>query len=64
VRTLKKPAWDSAPQVRCTCSMHGLKEQNTPSGRRHLAADSTACSRRELEVARLYVEAGGEWWTR
>ena len=27
-----------------TCSMQGLKEQKTPSGRRQLAADSTTCS--------------------
>ena len=33
-----------ASQVRCTCSMQGLKAQKTPSGRRHASADLTTCA--------------------
>ncbi len=32
-----------ASQVRCTCSMQGLKAQKMPSGRRHASADLTTC---------------------
>ena len=34
----------SASQVRCTCSMQGLKAQKTPSGRRHASADLATCA--------------------
>jgi hypothetical protein len=47
-RTAKKPCSSNAAHVRCTCSIQGLKEQNTPSGRRHWAADATACTRNAL----------------
>ena len=33
-----------ASQVRCTCSMQGLKAQKMPSGRRHASADFTTCT--------------------
>jgi hypothetical protein len=34
----------SAAHVRCTWSMQGLKEQNTPSGLKQAAADATTYS--------------------
>ena len=44
VRGAVKPQEASASQVRCTCSMQGLKAQKTPSGRRHASADLTTCT--------------------
>ena len=44
VRGAVKAQAASASQVRCTCSMQGLKEQNTPSGRRHASADLATCN--------------------
>ena len=44
VRGAVKEQAASASQVRCTCSMQGLKEQNTPSGRRHASADLPTCN--------------------
>jgi len=55
-RTAKKPCSSNAAHVRCTCSMQGLKEQNTPSGRRHWAAEATACMKHAL-CNLLYMSA-------
>ena len=43
VRGAVKAQEASASQVRCTCSMQGLNEQKTPSGRRHASADPATC---------------------
>ena len=44
VRGAVKAQAASASQARCTCSMQGLNEQNTPSGRRHASADLATCT--------------------
>ena len=43
VRGAVKAQAARASQVRCTCSMQGLNEQKTPSGRRHASADLATC---------------------
>ena len=58
VRGAVKEQAASASQVRCTCSMQGLKEQNTPSGRRHASADlatcdTSACASASLKYIRM-----------
>lgn len=59
VRTAKKPCSSRAAQVRCTCSMHGLKEQKTPSGLRHCAADATAYKVHNIDNFGFYTENVG-----